>query len=51
MKSWFMLLQFAQTQILISWGFDILFNVLPSPIMSSPSLKFSKAADLFEISI
>ena len=31
--------------------FWMLFNVLPNPIMSSPSVKFSTAADLFEISI
>jgi len=41
-----MLFQFIQTKALFSWCFDILFNVLSSPIYVPTITKFSKATNL-----
>jgi len=47
-----MLLQFVQTTYIpFRWGFDIFFNVLPSPIYVLAIVSFSKAANLFQILI
>ena len=51
MKRWFMLLQLVQSQTHFSRGFDILLMFSQTLFMSSLPLKFSKAANLFEILI
>jgi len=51
MKPGFILLKFIQTQTLFRWGLDILFNVFPVPIYDLVVIEFSKAANLFVISI